>query len=30
MFYDEIYDVICEEIVPGKGKINKGTARTPR
>ncbi len=22
MFYDEIYDVICEEIVPGKGKIN--------
>jgi hypothetical protein len=22
MFYDEIYDVICEEIIPGTGKIN--------
>ena len=21
MFYDEIYDVICEEIIPGVGKI---------
>ena len=22
MFYDEIYDVICEQIVPGKGKLS--------
>jgi len=21
MFYDEIYDVICEEIIPGVGKL---------
>ncbi len=22
MFYDEIYDVICEAIIPGSGKLN--------
>ena len=22
MFYDEIYDIICEDIIAGKGKLN--------
>lgn len=26
MFYDEIFDVICRQIIPGKGKLNKTNA----